>query len=88
MFHCRVVFAGTIVEESTDAGCRIFVCGVADERAGSNRRVEFAGVDAVERQPTNCCIRNAGCEAKKGILPFCRVGFGIAAIRRRTDRLR
>src|SRR5207249_2609706 len=29
----------------------------------------------------------AGGEAKKGILPLCRVASGITALRRRTDRL-
>jgi len=57
------------------------VCSVTDESACANRRVEFAAVEGVERKPTDRCVRNAGGEAKKGGLPFCRVAIGIASIR-------
>ena len=42
---------------------------------------------AKERKPTNCCVRRAGGEAKKGLLPFCRGEVGIASIWRRDNRL-
>ena len=40
-----------------------------------------------EYQPT-AVFADAGGEAKKGVLPFCRVEPGIAAVRRRNNRLR
>jgi hypothetical protein len=34
----------------------------------------------MKREPTNCGIESAGGKTKKGILPFCGVASGIAAI--------
>src|SRR5437763_6334623 len=50
--------------------------------------IEAACCVAKERKPTNCCVRRAGGEAKKCLLPFCRGEVGIATLRWRTDSLR
>ena len=58
------------------------VCGVEKERPRAGSGIEAACCVAKERKPTNCCVRRAGGEAKKGILAFRRVEPGIASIGR------
>jgi hypothetical protein len=57
------------------------------------RSVPSSGIEAAlcvakERMPTNGCVRRAGGEVKKGLLPFCRGEPGIASVRRRDNRPR
>jgi hypothetical protein len=64
------------------------VCGVGKERTCAGRRVEVAGRKAQERIYANRIIVDACGEVPKGEVPFRRVASWIAAVRRRTERLR
>jgi hypothetical protein len=64
------------------------VCGVGKKRPSANGRVEAVGGVAPERLETNRRVETADAETKKGVLTFCRVAIGIAAVRRRNNHLR
>jgi hypothetical protein len=61
---------------------------VEQQRSSANTGVKAGSGVAKERKLTNCCVRNAGSETKKSVLPFCRSEVGIAAIRWRNNCVR
>ena len=75
----HVLYSLSVGIERAGANGRVFASGVQEECPGADTGVEVAFSSALERKPANCCVRNAGGEAKKGALPFCRVEPGIAA---------
>src|SRR5947207_15921882 len=80
--------AAGVEQQRSGANCGIGIPRVEHKRSSANTGIVAASRKAFERKPTKCCIESAGGAAKKGVLPFCGVAPGIAAVRRRLDRLR
>ena len=76
-----------VLNKSAAAPTAVFDGGVKGALR-ANSGVEAGRVSAKERLPANCCVSRTGGELEKGVGSFCRSEPGIAAVRRRDDRLR
>src|SRR6516225_1835658 len=78
---------GGVIEKCDATSGSVSIGVIKIERASADGRVVAVGSVAFERIPTNRRIVYAGREAKKGVLSFCCVLAGIAAVRGRADGL-
>src|SRR5437773_3444149 len=83
----RILCAACVEQKRCSAHCGIGIRVVEGQRSAANTGVEAAGWYLKERAPTKSCISSAGGEKIKRIAPFRCREIGIAAVRRRTDRL-
>src|SRR5215217_1268254 len=73
--------------KSAPAPVAVFSCAVLARSVPAPAAVLKLPV-VLQRNETNGCIERARCEAKQGVLPFCCIASGIAAVRQGNDRAR
>src|SRR5262249_11652917 len=76
------------IQKCPSASSSIFVRVCEKKGCSADRCVEVARRERVPRNETDSRIEGASCQAKQGVLPFCRIASGIASIRRRDNCLR
>src|SRR5439155_22215811 len=84
----RVLGAGRIVKERASTGSCVIVALVLKKGPSTYSGIVVADVVAEKGKTTKGSVLAASCEAKEGVSSLSRVYAGIAAVRRRANRLR